>query len=460
MEIVLYLCFGNCELEFFISDRKPDCNRIKILDNKMNALGRHILAEFYSCTSKALDDTSGIEALMVEAANKAGATIINSSFHHFSPAGVSGVVVIQESHLAIHTWPEYRFAAVDIFTCGREADPQAALDYLKHKLQAARVEMREESRGLFERLDSKVSRASVSNIRKKFAGEMSSRSVWFTSKDENLALSLRLKGRTLYDKSSAYQRVRVFDTFGFGRVLAIDNMIVCTERDEAFYHEMICHPAMLAHGRVKEVLIIGGGDGGTAREVLKHEVDRVTLVEIDENVVEAARQFLPTLSSSFDDIRMNLIIDDGTKYINSVDDSSLDLIIVDGSDPVGPSQGLFTAEFYRNCFRKLKPDGMLVTQGESPDFNRQVFVELNTCLRSIFVEDKVNVLLFHITTYPAGIWSFHIAQKGNQELVQVDPLEIESFVKSHELKFYNAEIHRGAFSLPTYVRKMLKLDSF
>jgi spermidine synthase len=279
---------------------------------------------------------------------------------------------------------------------------------------------------------------------------------WFIDKDENQALSLRYNGENLYDRTSELQRVRVINTYAYGKTLTIDNMFMTTETDESHYHEMIAHPVILAHNNIRKVLVIGGGDGGTIREVLKHpEIEQVTMVEIDANVVEASKLHLPELSQSFDHPKLNLIIGDGIEFIANSSPESYDLIIVDGSDPAGPAKGLFSAQFYQNCDRALTENGLLVTQGESPSFHQETFAELNACIKGIFGSKKVFTLLFHIPTYPSGLWSFQIASKGQIKPRQVDPEIVRKFEKNNQLHYYNLEIHQAAFALPNYVKKML-----
>lgn len=424
----------------------------------MTALGKHILVEFFGCEPKILNDVSIIETGMVEAASKGGATVINSTFHHFSPYGVSGVVVIQESHLAIHTWPEYQYSAVDLFTCGDTVQPWICFDHLKQIFQVSNYSAMEMRRGVLNHLQRvDFDPSNMREAAKKYIKpDKFTRNVWFTDKDANQALSLRYTGDILYDKTSPYQRVRVIDTYAHGKALTIDNMVMCTEKDEFHYHEMIAHPAILAHGKVKEVLVIGGGDGGTVREILKHpDVERITQVEIDENVIEASKLHLPTLSQSFDHPKLDLKIGDGIEFVANTSAENYDLIIVDGSDPVGPAEGLFSAKFYRDCLKALKPNGLLITQGESPAFNQRVFTELNTCLKDIFGKDKVSVLLFQIPTYPSGIWSFQIGSKGRIDPSEINSEKVTDFEKNNMLHYYNQSIHKSAFALPNYIKLML-----
>lgn len=422
----------------------------------MSALGRHILVEFFGCSSEILNEVVTIEQGMVAAAEKAGATVINSTFHHFSPYGVSGVVVIQESHLAIHTWPEFEYAAVDLFTCGDAVNPWTSFDHLKEVFQAKNYSALEMRRGAIDQLK-RVNFEVKDQIGEAYKNpEKFNRSIWFTDRDDNQALSLRHKGDLLFKEKTPYQTVKVYDTFGYGKMLAIDNMVMCTERDEFHYHEMIVHPGVFAHGNVKNVLVIGGGDGGTVRELLQHDsVDHIDMIEIDEAVVRASKEYLPSLSSGLDDPKVNLEIGDGIQYVKDCEANQYDLVIVDGSDPVGPAEGLFSEAFYTDCKRVLKDDGILVAQGESPKFNEKSFVELNTCFKNIFGAEKVKTLLFYATTYPTGMWSLQMGVKGAQDPMNIDENAVADFVEKKHLKYYNEQIHKASFMLPNFVKDML-----
>lgn len=410
------------------------------------------------CDPHIMNDVSSIERDMVDAALKAGATVINSTFHHFSPYGVSGVVVIQESHLAIHTWPEYGYAAVDLFTCG-EMDAWISFDYLKECFGAKNYSALEMKRGAVQLLTRND--FDISSMRQK-AGEwtnpeMYTRNVWFTDKDDNQALSLRYTGEVYHDVQSPFQRVRILESPKYGKLLTLDDMFMTTEKDEFHYHEMISHPAMFTHGNAKNILVIGGGDGGTVREFLRHEgVEKVTMVEIDGEVIKACKEHLPTIAASFDDPKLNLIVGDGIAFAREATNEEYDLVIIDGSDPVGPAEGLFSVEFYRNCHRILKPGGILVAQGESPKFNEQAFTELNITLQHIFGKENAPVSLFFVPTYPTGMWSFQYGLKGSAQPKAVsNDSEIEQFVSDKGLKYYNSDIHKASFALPNFVKTLI-----
>ncbi|HEY9117719.1 MAG TPA: polyamine aminopropyltransferase [Roseivirga sp.] len=424
----------------------------------MASLGRHIIVEYYNCSPELLNDVVHIEESMENAAEEAGATIINSTFHHFSPYGVSGVVVIQESHLAIHTWPEYGYASVDLFTCGDTVNPWVSYQMLKDAFKAAHGSAVELSRGEMALLSKK--NFDVKSMRdEKSANDGSpikTRDVWFTERDDKIALSLKHDGK-LYDVQSDYQRVEVYNTQAYGNMLTLDGMVMTTEVDEYVYHEMISHVPLLTHPNPKRVLIIGGGDGGTAREVLKHEgLEEVVMVEIDDKVIEASKLHLPSIAQALEHPKLNLIVDDGIKYVNDTADGSFDLVIVDSTDPVGPAEGLFSVDFYNEVYRILSADGIMITQSESPRFNSKVFKEIYQTYRGIFGQDKVHCYLAYIPTYPTGMWSFSYSSKGSANPLQQKSKDaIEAFVKSAQLKYYNADLHHAAFALPTFVKEMI-----
>ncbi len=424
----------------------------------MASLGRHIIVEYYDCTPELLNDVVGIEKSMESAAEEAGATIINSTFHHFSPYGVSGVVVIQESHLAIHTWPEYGYASVDLFTCGDTVNPWVSYQALKEAFKAGHGSAVELSRGEMALLKrKKFDLQTMRDEKSAIDGDpIRTRDVWFTERDEQIALSLKHDGK-LYDVQSDFQKVSVFKTQAYGNMLTLDGMVMTTEKDEYVYHEMITHVPMLTHPNAKRALVIGGGDGGTARELLKHNsLEEVVMVEIDDKVIEASKMHLPSIASALDHPKLNLIIDDGIKYVNAAADGSFDLVIVDSTDPVGPAEGLFTVEFYKEVYRILSKDGIMVTQSESPRFNQKVFKEIYETYRGIFGEDKVHCYLAYIPTYPTGMWSFSYSSKGDlHPLGQFDKDKAAVFSKNNGLKYYNEGIHHAAFSLPSFVKEMI-----
>jgi spermidine synthase len=282
-------------------------------------------------------------------------------------------------------------------------------------------------------------------------------SEWVIDGNESIALSIHIRGECLFKEESPYQTVEVFDTYGNGKMLTIDRMVMCTEADEASYHEMIAHVPMQTHPGVKDMLVIGAGDGGTIRELVRYSgIEQITMVEIDEAVVRASKQFLPTISSAFNHPKLNLLIDDGIKFVKEAADTSYDLIIVDSSDPVGPSEGLFTKSFYEDVYRCLRPGGVVTIQSESPSYNPKAFVELNQCLKQVFGIDRVHCYLVFIPMYPTGMWSLtYCSKQGSHPIKNFDYNKAAQFAEEHNLRYYNADVHQAAFCLPTYVKKMI-----
>lgn len=255
--------------------------------------------------------------------------------------------------------------------------------------------------------------------------------------------------RTLFSGVSEFQSVDVVETRGHGRMLLNDGLVMVSERDEFIYHDMITHVPMFVHPNPKSVLIIGGGDGGTAREVLKHEgVEKVTMVEIDEMVVNACREFIPQTSSMLDHPKMNLIIGDGVQFVRESKEL-FDVILVDSTDPIGPAQPLFGPDFYNNVFERLSDNGVVVSQGESPFLNKETQASLLSILNNIF--PKVSVYNFSNLTYPGGLWSFTFATKGLHPLKDFKADKVAA--SGIDFEYYTADIHRAAFSLPAFMKK-------
>ncbi|MDJ0734193.1 MAG: polyamine aminopropyltransferase [Nostocaceae cyanobacterium] len=281
---------------------------------------------------------------------------------------------------------------------------------------------------------------------------------WVIDHNGKTALAIRIQGDRLFQEASPYQVVEVFETYDRGKMLTIDRMVMCTEADEASYHEMIAHTPMLTHPGVKDVLVIGGGDGGTIRELVRHPgIERITMVEIDEVVVKASKQFLPTISCAFDHPKLNLLIDDGIKFVQNAADASYDLVIIDSSDPVGPSSGLFTQSFYQDVYRCLRPGGVVTIQSESPLFHPQAFVDLNYCLKQVFGFDSVHLYLVFIPMYPMGLWSLTYCSKGGVHPIKnFDYEKATQFTKKHNLNYYNPDVHQAAFVLPNYIQKIVE----
>lgn len=278
--------------------------------------------------------------------------------------------------------------------------------------------------------------------------------LWFSERHTpNVKLSIKVE-KQLYSGQSAYQRIDIYESKEFGRFLTLDGFMMLTEKDEFIYHEMITHVPMMVHPNPEHVLIIGAGDGGAVRELVKYEnVKQIDLVEIDEMVVDVCRKYLPKTACALDDPRLQIHYEDGLKYIRSCEDQ-YDLIIVDSTDPFGPGEGLFTREFYGSCYKALRKDGIMVNQHESPFYQEDVAAMQRAHKRIVESFPISYVYQAHIPTYPSGHWLFGFASKKYHP---VGDLKREAFkdAKLHA-RYYNPNLHVGAFSLPTYVEELLR----
>ncbi|MEO1653277.1 MAG: polyamine aminopropyltransferase [Bacteroidota bacterium] len=270
--------------------------------------------------------------------------------------------------------------------------------------------------------------------------------------DVGARTSIQIKD-TLFEGQSPYQKLEIVNTHSFGKMMLLDDCIMLTEAFEFAYHEMITHVPLFAHPNPKRVLIIGGGDGGTAREVLRHsQVEHCVMVEIDELVVEKSREFFPDIASELDNPRLELRIEDGLQYIVNQKEV-FDVILIDSTDPVGPAEGLFSRQFYANCFQALQSDGLLSAQAESPFYFQKTQKELFSILQDLFPISQL--YLSQIPFYPSGTWSFAFASKKwnpfekrrEQDIQQLEP----------RLAYFNAALGRAVFALPTFIKKNLEM---
>ncbi len=267
--------------------------------------------------------------------------------------------------------------------------------------------------------------------------------LWFTERQTpDLALSLRV-ARTLWRETTPYQELLVAETAAFGRLLALGGTVQLTERDEFFYHEMLAHVPLAAHPGPRRVLVVGGGDGGTVREVLRHDsVERVDLVEIDEAVVRASRAYFPTLAVCLDDPRVRIHYADGIAFVADAPAGAYDVVLVDSTDPVGPAEGLFQSPFYLSVAHALSPDGIVCAQSESPLLHGELIARTAREMRSAFAH--VGLYLCPVPTYPSGQWSFLAASRAG---VPSEPRRRPALPGA---RYYTPDVHRAAFALPPY----------
>ena len=278
--------------------------------------------------------------------------------------------------------------------------------------------------------------------------------LWYTEKHtENVHFSVKVD-RQLYCGRSEFQRIDIFESPEFGRFLTLDGLLMLTEKDEFVYHEMIAHVPMAVNPAAKRVLVIGGGDGGAVRELTRYpSIEHIDLVEIDREVVEACIKYLPQTACRLGDPRVTICYEDGLRFVRDRRDE-YDLILVDSTDPFGPGEGLFTKEFYGNCYKALSDDGILVNQQESPFYKGDAVAMQRAHQRIVQSFPISRVYQAHIPTYSSGHWLFGFASKKYRP---VEDLKAEEWNRlGLTTKYYNTRLHVGAFSLPTYVNEMLR----
>ncbi|MTI46409.1 MAG: polyamine aminopropyltransferase [Firmicutes bacterium] len=278
--------------------------------------------------------------------------------------------------------------------------------------------------------------------------------LWYTEMHtENAKLSMKIKEQ-LFSEESEFQKVDVFETYEFGRLLTIDGLVMVTEKDEFVYHDMIVHVAMATNPDIKKALVIGGGDGGTARELTRYNsIEKIDMVEIDELVVRASKEYLPFTAGKLDDPRVNLFFEDGVKFVEDKK-GEYDLVIVDSTDPIGPGEGLFSTEFYQNCYDALTENGILINQKESPYYARDAkeMIRADQKIKKLF--PIAMTYKYHIPTYPSGLWLFGFASKGLHPIEDLDADKWNGL--GLKTKYYNTDLHVGSFALPNYVKEMIE----
>ncbi len=277
--------------------------------------------------------------------------------------------------------------------------------------------------------------------------------LWYSEKNtETCKFSIKVKEQ-IYSEQTPFQKIAFFESYDFGRFFTLDGLMMVNEKDEFIYHDMITHIPMAVNPNIKKVMVIGGGDGGTIRELTRYPgIESIDFVEIDERVVQLCKEYLPLTSCRLDDERVNSHFVDGIKFVKEKK-SYYDLILVDSTDPIGPGEGLFTTEFYTDCYNALNENGILINQHESPYFPNYAkeMMKAHRKIKSIF--DICRVYQFHMPTYASGHWLFGFASKGLDPIRDHKRDDWESL--GLETKYYNSDLHQGCFALPSYVIEKL-----
>ncbi|AZK45480.1 polyamine aminopropyltransferase [Paenibacillus lentus] len=273
--------------------------------------------------------------------------------------------------------------------------------------------------------------------------------LWFTEKQTPVfGITAKIR-ETLVREQTDFQDLAIIDTEEFGRMLVLDDMVMTTVKDEFVYHEMVAHPALFTHPDPKHVLVVGGGDGGVIREIMKHpKVEKAVLVDIDGKVIEYSKKYLPEIASELDNPRVEVQVNDG--YMHIIESKNkYDVIMVDSTEPVGPAAPLFERGFYQGIYEALKDDGIFVAQTDNPWFKADLIRNVNKDVKEIF--PVVRVYTANIPTYPSGLWTFTMGSKIH------DPLQVdETQIPEIDTKYYSPRLHKAAFVLPKFVEDLVK----
>jgi spermidine synthase len=350
-------------------------------------LGRHVICEFWGATH--LNSPTRVEQALRDATAAGRVTLIETFVHQFSPHGISGIAVIAESHIAVHTWPEHGYVAADLFTCGESADIEAIIGVLRDAFEAERVECQYLTRGVAPDPDER-------RFEEYEPGAASHASYDVL--------------QVLEQRRTEFQEIMLFESPRLGRVLALDGIVQMTDLDTYVYHETLAHPVLFAHPNPRDVAVVGGGDVHLVAEVLKHPgIERVYLLELDEEVIQVARKHYEVARETLADPRVEVRPGDAFDAIAELR-GQLDVIMVDLTDPIGPAARLFEDEFYALCEGSLREDGFLVAQTESIHFHPDVVRSCFTALADRFAH--ADLLWTAIATYPGAFWTFGLAAKS------------------------------------------------
>ena len=278
--------------------------------------------------------------------------------------------------------------------------------------------------------------------------------MWFHDEHtDNVKLAIRVDYQ-VFSAQSEIQRIDVLESKEFGKILVVDGDLMLTEKDEFIYHEMISHVPMAVHPQVEKILVIGGGDGGVVRELAKYDtVEQIDVVEADPLLVEVCRKYFPQMACSLNDPRVHIYHEDGLRFIRSKSDA-YDLIIIDSPNLFGAGEGLFTKEFYGNCFNALHEDGIMINQHESPFYKEEAFQCQRMHKRIVESFPISRIYQAHIPSYPSGHWLFGFASKRYHPIQDMDGIQWK--LRGIQTKYYLPRLHEGVFALPAYVEELVQ----
>jgi spermidine synthase len=427
----------------------------------MTMQGLHLTGDLFdcSCTSALLTDLEKLSTLCRDATVAAGLTIVDEKYHVFPdwnghPGGITGAVLLAESHLAVHTWPERRGVTLDVYVCNFTDDNSGKAQQLFDELMLA---FRPTSQ-----IVNRINRGDIAASTEATACAASAQAPGGTAGASELVFDWLnahsgygfTASRRLKAVESPYQRVEVYDTPQFGKLFRLDGRLMTSEKEEFFYHECMTHPALLTHPNPQSVLVIGGGDGGSSEEIFKHpSVKRIVMAELDAAVIDVARTHLGAIHrGALDDPRLDIRIGDGFDYVRNATEK-FDLIVLDLTDPDTPAFHLYSEEFFRLCRDRLNAGGILTLHLGTPVYAPETVRKNAANLRKVF--KQVHPLALFIPLY-GSLWCLGVASDtANPRLLGAETIAARLRERRiGSLNYYNAELHGGLFALPTFVKAL------
>ena len=423
--------------------------------------GLHLTGDLFdcSCTSALLTDLDKLSTLCREATIAAGLTIVDEKYHLFpdwngQPGGITGAVLLAESHLAVHTWPERRGVTLDVYVCNFTDDNSGKAQQLFDALMLAfRPKSQVVNRINRGDLTSRTESVATASAPRAPGGATGSDELIFDWLNANSGYGFTAT-RRLQTIDSPYQRIEVYDTPQFGKLFRLDGRLMTSEKEEFFYHECMTHPALLAHPNPQSVLVIGGGDGGSSEEIFKHpSVKRIVMAELDAAVIDVARSYLGEIHrGALDDPRLEIRIGDGFEYVKHATET-FDLIVLDLTDPDTPAFHLYSEEFFRLCRQRLNPGGILTLHLGTPVYAPETVRKNAANLRKVF--KQVHPMALFIPLY-GSLWCLGVASNSvNPRLMTAEAIAARLRERRiGGLKYYNPDVHGGLFALPNFVKAL------
>jgi len=425
--------------------------------------GMHLTGDLFDCgcSDAFLTDLQTLSTVCRQATVAAGLTVVDEKFHVFppldgEPSGITGALLLAESHLAVHTWPERRGVTLDVYVCNFTEDnsgkAQGLFDALMVAFRPGRQNVNRIERG---DLAASVQATATAAAGADTAGGAASNEIIFDWLNANAGYGFTARKR-LKTLQSPFQRVEVYDTAQFGRLFRLDGRLMTSEGEEFFYHECMTHPAMLTHPNPESVLVIGGGDGGSCEELFKHpSVRRIVMAELDQAVIDISKQYLGKIHrGAFDDARLAVRIGDGFETVRTMEER-FDLIVLDLTDPDTPAFHLYSEQFFRMCRSILNPGGLLTLHLGSPVFQESTVRKNAQNLRKVF--RQVHPMALYIPLY-GSLWCLAVASDtANPRAISAELIDARMRERAlGDLKYYNPELHGALFALPNFVRDMTR----